>query len=324
MLFPSLRRFFLILLLLVPVAAHAADPNDDAWVLLDKAGQAAHKLSYKGVFVFQAGPNISSMQITHMNYAQGEFARLISLDGAPREVLRQGNDVVIYSPRNEKVMIQRRRVQSTFPALLPGVSDALKQSYQIRMAGSERVGGRDSTVVYLDPRDHYRYGYRFSVDQEFGLLLKSIMLDEHNQAIEQVAFNQLSLLDTQDMDWFHPTVTPGKTYVMQPEETVSPTVDGDGWTIAQLPPGFRQIDQVVRKIPGKPGPVHHLIFSDGLASVSLFIEALNKSSPPKQGLAVQGCTNVYATTVDGHQIVVVGEVPEATVKLIASAVSFNK
>lgn len=318
-------RHLLALLLAMPLAALAAAPEDELWVMLEKAGQAAHKLNYKGIFVYQSGRIVSSMQITHMNYAQGEFARLVSLDGAPREIFRQGNDVVIYNPHNEKIVIERRRVQSSFPALLPGLPDMLKANYQVRRAGQERVGGRDGVIIHLEPRDNYRYGYKFSVDREFGLLLKSVMLNERKEMIEQIAFNQLALMNTEDMDWFRPNVTPGKTYVMQPEETVSPALlEGEGWVIAQLPPGFRKVDQVRRKVPGKSAPVHHLVFSDGLASVSLFIETLDKAAAPKQGLASQGVTNVYANAVDGHQIIVVGDVPEATVKQIANAVSFKK
>lgn len=317
-------RLFFLWLLTMPMPGLAAGPGDDPWLMLEKAGQAAHKLNYKGIFVYQSGRIVSSMQITHMNFAQGEFTRLVSLDGAPREVFRQDNDVVIYNSRNEKVMIEKRRVQKPFPALLPRLPDMLEASYEVRMAGEERVGGRDGVIIQLDPRDHYRYGYKFSVDREFGLLLKSVMLNERSEVIEQVAFNQLSLINSQDMNWFRPNVSPGKTYEMQPEETVTPAVEGDGWVVSQLPPGFRKVDQVLRNVPGKSAPVHHLVFSDGLASVSLFIETLEKATPPKLGSGTQGATNVYASTTDGYQIIVVGEVPEATVRQIAGAVSFKK
>jgi sigma-E factor negative regulatory protein RseB len=317
-------RHSIVLLLLLPLTAIAA-PEDDLWIILDKAGQAAHKLNYKGIFVYQSGRNVSSMQITHMNYAQGEYARLVSLDGQPREVFRQGNDVVIYNARNEKVLIEKRRIQSSFPAVLPGLPETLKASYKVRKIGHERVGGRDGIIISLEPKDQYRYGYKFSVDREFGLLLKSVMLNERSEMIEQVAFSQLALLNTQDMDWFRPEVSPGKTYVMQPEETVTPALlEGEGWVVAQLPAGFRKVEQVRRKVPGKSSPVHHLVFSDGLASVSLFIETLEKGAQPRLGLAAQGGTNVYANAVDGYQIIVVGEVPEATVRQIANAVSFKK
>ncbi|HQR51441.1 MAG TPA: sigma-E factor regulatory protein RseB domain-containing protein [Methylophilaceae bacterium] len=161
-------RGLLACLCTLPLFGQAAGKEavDDPWLMLEKAGQAAHKLSYKGIFVYQSGPIVSSMQIIHMNYAQGEFARLVSLDGAPREVLRQGNDVLIYNQQKEKVMIEKRRVQNSFPALLPGLVDAaLKANYQARSAGMERVGGREVQIIHLVPRDRYRYGCHFSVDR---------------------------------------------------------------------------------------------------------------------------------------------------------------
>ena len=177
-------------LLLAPLLAQAAE--EDPWLMLEKAGQAARKLNYKGIFAYQSGRDVSNLQITHVNYPQGEFARVVSLDGAPREVLRHGNEAVIYSPQNEKVMIEKRRVQSSFPALLPGLADALKASYQARVTGHERVGGRDGVVIQLIPHDHYRYAYRFSVDREFGLLLKSLMFNEKNEVVEQVLMDQIA------------------------------------------------------------------------------------------------------------------------------------
>ncbi len=318
-------RSWLCCLLITPLLGQAAALEEDPWLVLEKAGQAAHKLSYKGIFVYQAGHGVSNMQITHMNYPQGEFARVISLDGAPREMLRQGNEAVIYSPQNEKVMIEKRRVQNSFPAMLPGLSDALRASYQARVTGQERVGGRDGVVIQLAPRDRYRYGYRFSVDREFGLLLKSVMFNERNEPVEQVAFSQLTLMPIAAMDWFHPNIERGKDYVMQPEENVIPNrAEGEGWRVAQLPPGYVKVDQLNRLMAGKTQPVRQLIFSDGIATVSLFIEALDKGAPPKSGHLLQGATNIYACVVDGYQLVVVGEVPEVVVRQIGDSVSVKK
>jgi sigma-E factor negative regulatory protein RseB len=311
--------------LMTPLLGQAAAFEDDPWLMLEKAGQAAHKLSYKGIFVYQGGHTVGNIQIMHMNYPQGEFARVISLDGEPREVLRQGNEAVIYSPHNEKVMIEKRRVQSSFPALLPGLADTLKASYQARMIGQERVGGRDGWVVQLTPRDRLRYGYRFSVDREYGLLLKSVMFNERNEVVEQVAFSQLALIPSAGMDWFHPNVERGKSYLMQPEDSVVQSKnEAEGWKVTQLPPGFVIIDQVARLLPGKTQPVNQIVYSDGIASVSVFIEALDKSAVPKMGQLVQGVSNVYANVVDGYQVIVVGEVPDAVVKQIGDSVTFKK
>ena len=319
------RQNLLIIFLCAYSGLCAAETTADPWLLLEKAAQAAHKLSYKGIFVYQAGANVSAMQITHLNYDNGEFARLVSLDGAPREVLRHDNEVLIYNQKNEQVVIEKRLSKNSFPAILPGLVDALKSSYDVHVAGQERVGGRDCQIIHLEPRDHYRYGYRFSVDREFGLLLKSVMLNEHNAAIEQTAFNQLTMMYGTSMDWFRPGLEGGKSFVMQPQETVTPgALVEESWTLAPLPAGYRKIEHMQRQIPGKPFPVSHLVFSDGLASVSMFIEPLNKNVPPKIGYATQGATNILASVSDGYQLIVVGEVPEVTVRKFSAAISFKK
>lgn len=320
-------RKLLLCLLLAPLLAQAIGQElaDDPWQLLEKAAEAAHKLNYKGVFVYQIGQNVNSFQITHINYGTGEFARVTVLDGAPREVLRQGNETVIYQPRNERAMVEKRRVQSSFPAILPTLTDALKFSYQIRQAGLERVGGRDGVIIQLDPRDKLRYGYRFWLDRQSGLLLKSVMINERGDMVEQIAFNQLLLVNNPDMDWFHPGADSARINNMQVEEKARQYgVEGDGWVITQLPAGFHKVEQVRRNVSGKTVMASHLVFSDGLASVSLFIEPIEKNVAPKQGRCVQGATNVFADVVDDHQVIVVGEVPEATVRQIAGSVSFRK
>lgn len=314
-------------LLAISATAVFAGPNavDDPWIVLDKAAHAARELSYKGVFIYQSGVNSRSVEITHMNSGKDEYSRIVMLDGSPREVLSQGADVVIFSPKNEKVVIEKRRGQNMFPALFPANMDAIKVSYQARMGEVERVGGREGQIVYLDPRDHYRYSYKFWADREYGLLLKSLTSNERNQMMEQITFNQLSLLGTQNMDWFQPSVDSKKAYVME-EGTVPISTSNEvgSWTLTDLPAGFRKIDQLKRRVRGKKTPVNQIIFSDGLASVSLFIEPLAKGARPKMGHTVMGATNFYANVTDGHQIMVVGEVPEVTVTQIANAVSFKK
>lgn len=295
---------------------------DDSWQLLQNAANAARELSYRGIFVYQTGSNTRSVQITHMNYGQGEYARSVVLDGSPREVLSQGSELVIYSPKNEKVVITKRRAQNLFPALLPPDIEDLKASYEVRMGGQERVGGRTGQIVFLDSRDQYRYGYKFWADQQYGLILKSITFNENNDPVEQITFTQLTLLDTKEMDWFQPTVDPTKSYVMEEESVALTPADMASIEITQLPAGYRRIDQVKRKVSGKRDPVTHCIFSDGLATVSLFIEPLNKRHP-KIGPYSMGATNFYTQINNDYQIVAVGEVPAATVAQLANAVKFK-
>lgn len=316
-------RIILLLLLALPQLVRAT-PALDPWQVIEKASAAARELNYQGIFVYQAGNNMTSVQITHTNMAAvGEFARVIVLDGAPKEVLRQGNEVLIYQPKSERVLIEKRRIHNSFPALLPKISDVLKANYQLDEGGTERVVGREAYLLTLTPHDKLRYASKFWVDTDTGLLLKVALLNEKNEVVEQISFTQLKLVGNASMDWFRPTEERNKRYYLKPEEVVTPSAQPDGWVIGQLPQGFRKTEQVRRQVPGKAAPVTHVVFCDGLATVSLFIEPLDKRVPFKQGSMSQGATNLYATTVAEHQIVVLGEVPQATVMQIANSVSYK-
>ena len=320
-----MKRFAFIFLLCLNGGAYAAD-SSDPWLTVEKASQAAHRLNYKGVFLYQSGSVTNSMHITHMNYgARGEFARIVVLDGTPREVLRQGNNAVIYQPQKEKVLIDKRRLQSGFPALLPSVSDDIRTNYQIRVQGEERVGGRDGQVLLIESRDKNRYRYKFWADKDSGILLKLVILNDKDEILEQVAFNQLTLVNEDRMDWFHPEVQPGKRYEMAEEEKVASGGQDFGWAINSIPVGFRKTDQVVRTFPGKSNPVNQLVFWDGLVSVSLFVEpVVPQPNVARTGMYSQGATNVLVTLRDGHQVIVMGEVPPQVIQLFSNAVVFGK
>ncbi len=317
-----MKRIVLVLSFLLWSAAALAG-QDDAWMMLEKASQAAHALSYKGIFVYQTGASSKSVQVTHMNYGQGEYSRMVVLDGSPREALSQGNDMVIFNPRNEKVVIEKKRGQSMFPALLPDNMELIKTVYQAQLGGEERVGGRDGYVVNLSPKDQYRYGYKLWTDKEYGLLLKSMMISDKNVALDQIAFSQILLMDGQSMDWFRPTLDKTKAYVMEKDAPSKLDASEIDWDVTKLPNGYRKVDQVKRMVANKQTPVTQLIFSDGLSSVSVFIEDIPKGVRPKVGHTMMGATHFYAIVNDAHQVIAVGEVPEVTVTFFANAVSFK-
>jgi len=317
----------LIAILLSSVNVKASD--EDNWQLLQKAAVAARALSYKGIFVCQTSKQIRSVEIVHMYDGQHEFARNVILDGSPREVLNHSGDVVIYNPQHEKVIIEKRRGQNLFPAVLPVNLQTIKLSYNLRQAETERVAGRTAQVLVLEPKDALRYSYRFWVDAEYGLLLKSVMFNQRDEVVESISFNQLSLMNTMGLDWFKPKIDHNKSYVMEHEQLVIASPDGVvDWEMKSLPAGYRKVDQLMRKVQGKSEPVTHVVFSDGLASVSLFIEHINKNNKTKATqkniLSSSGNTNFYTHVNHGHLVTVVGDVPEATVVQIANAVVFKK
>ena len=326
--FKSLAQMRNILVLLFAfIAQHgfAAEDDEAAWQMLQKSAVAAHALSYQGIFVCNSGKQSRSVEIKHMFDGQNEYSRNVVLDGAPREVLSQDGNLVIYNPKNEKIVIEKRRGHNMFPAVLPKNLDRIKANYRLKMGGIERVAGRDAQVLLLTPKDQLRYQHHFWVDTEFGLILKSVILNHQNEAIDQIGFSQLNLFNTLNLDWFKPKIDANKDYVMEEENATDvDTSLSPHWMLKDLPAGYRKVEQMVRKVRGKDFPVTHVVFSDGLASVSLFIEPLAKDVKPKTGASSVGNTNFYSRASGFLQVTSVGEVPAATTASIANAVVFVK
>jgi len=313
---------FVIRAVFALVICQQAFADEDLWATMQKTASAARELNYQGLFIYHNGAIIRSVQITHINEAGREFTRNVVLDGRPREVFSEGDDIVIFNAKNDKVVIEKRRGQNLFPAMLPTQLHPLKQNYKLRFVGQERIAGRLAQVIDMIPNDNLRYQYRVWSDSEYGLLLKMSMLDIKGNTLEQIGFNQVSMLQTKDLDWFQPKIDASKPYVM--DDTTDLTHVENNLVIANLPAGYKKVDQIRLNVPGRTVPVQQLIFSDGLASVSLFVEPVIKGMQPRIGKKTMGSTNVYAHVLNGYQLVVVGEVPAQTVEQIAQQVTFKK
>ena len=300
---------------------HAQAYAEDAWATLQKTAIAARSLNYSGMFIYQNGSQLRTVQIIHMNDGINEFARSTVMEGEPREVYSKGKDVVIIKPKNDKVVMEKRHGQNLFPAILPSSLDAIKVSYSARLGTSETVSGRSTQIVYLESKDSYRYNYKLWVDEENNLLLKMMLLNK-NETLEQVEFNQIDFLNNPKSSSVQPKIDVSKSYVVD-DTTQSSHASGGNWQISVLPPGYRKIDQIEIKVPNKNVTVNQLIYSDGLAAVSLFIEPVSKGVRPKTGHLTMGSTNMCANVIAGHQIIVIGEVPATTVIEMSKAVSFK-
>jgi sigma-E factor negative regulatory protein RseB len=291
----------------------------DAWQILEKSAYAARELNYEGQFSYVNGDNALKVEIRHMNYGGHEVARNIVLDKSRREVYSEGDDIVIFQPTNKNVMIKKMRGKNLFPAMLPTGLSVIKSNYNAFLAGTEYVAEREATIIELVPNDAYRYRYKIWADTQFGLILKITLLDSDANILEQIHFNKLSMLNSKNLNWFQPKFEMGKEYVTE-QLNLMKHVDND-LIVTNLPAGYQQIDHIQRTKDGNT--VDQLVFSDGIGSVSVFIEPTTKGKRPKKGHMPMGSTNLYAEVIEGHQVIVVGEVPAATVQSLAKAVSFK-
>jgi len=300
----------------------ASEGTSAAWLVLKKSAYAARELNYEGQFIYVNGEQTRTVDITHMNYGGHEVARNVVLDANQREVYSKGNDIVILQPTTKNVIIKKRRGKNLFPAMLPTDLSTIKANYSAELAGTEFVANREAQIVELMPADAYRYRYKVWIDAKFGLVLKMTLLNGSNKTLEQIYFNKLNMLHSQKLNWFEPKLDMSKRYVAEKDTPVT-MVDND-WQVTDLPAGYQKINHIQRQVHGKNKMVDQMVFSDGLASVSVFIEPLVKGQRPKKGHMLMGSTNMCANVIQGHQVIVVGEVPEKTVQTIARAVRLKQ
>jgi sigma-E factor negative regulatory protein RseB len=309
-------------LLLCTVATLAqAQTTPEAMRWLSKIYQATEKLSYSGIFVYQQGARTETSRITRLAGKRGGIEKLEVLDGAPREILRTRNEIRCYLPESRVVKVDRRGDPRAFPALLPERVSALAEHYTISLGHRRRIAGYECQAILLTPKDELRYGYRLWADAHSGMLLKAQTFNRQGDTLEQFTFTQLELGDV-PRDRLRPPPAARHWHVEQ--AGVSPAnLAQAGWSVGTPLPGFRKIVEV-RRMLSDARPVGQLVYSDGLAAVSVFIEPISgRPDSARNGVASMGAVNVYRREVADHLVTVVGEAPAASVRRIGDTVEFH-
>ncbi len=303
-----------------------AEQQIDAAAWLQKMVVAAQKLNYTGTFVYQSGGSAETSRITHVVGANGEQEKLEVLDGSPREVLRTNDEVKCFLPDDKTVIVERRWQYKGFPALLPSSFGGLTEYYKIHKGELSRVAGLESQLIILEPRDALRYGHLFWADTSSGLLLKARMVDEREETIEQFAFSQIQIGGSIDRDLLLPKFDVQSTaWRVQNAHAAETSPAGGDWVFKTLLPGFRKSAGMKRRTSRAGVEAAHYVFSDGLASISVFIEPLAEDdAKPTLGTYSAGAINVYKRTVGNNLITILGEVPPATLKRLGEGIEPRK
>jgi len=303
------------LLCIVAGTAQAQSPESLAW--LRKIQDATRNLSYTGTFVYQHGGRSETSRITRLATADTE--RLEVLDGMPRELVRTRDTVRCYLPESHVVKVERRAPERSFPALLPEQLGAIAQHYDIALGDTRRIGGLECQAVLLQPKDNLRYGYRLYADTASGMLVRAVTVDSAGNQIEQFMFTQLQIGHV-SADMVKPRHA---AQAWRIEEAAAAPARLTGWSLDTELPGFHKITELTRRI-GETKPVGQLVYSDGLAAVSVFIEPLAvRREPPRMGLTSLGAIHIYTREVANHMVTVVGEAPAASVQRIANSVQYR-
>ena len=316
---------------IVPQAAFAqadAPARQQAAAWLDRIREAAQRENYEGVFVYQRGDFVQSSRIAH--YAvrgEGEFESLESLDGQPRKLLRHDDDLYTFVPERHLCVVEKRLNRDAFPALMSETGAQVLSVYDPKLLNGDRVAGIDAQVIELDPKDAYRFAYKLWADAKTGLLLRVQTLDASGQVLEQIAFTQVRIGVPAQKSSIVSAMrnTSGWKLVRPPVSPID--MHAQGWRIKPDVAGFREIRELRRPMAARdasapPISVDQAVFSDGLSTISVFIEPAENNSR-KEGAGSTGATHVLVTRYRDYWITVLGEVPQTTLQRFASAIEYK-
>ena len=292
---------------------------------IQKMSDAMRNLSYRGNFVYMHGNQLESMQISHYRDENGEKERLISLNGEAREVIRDNQNLTCIWPSSRKVVVDLSRQNSFSPIFIPEDISRLEKFYNMKLLGMDRIANQETMVVHIDPKDRYRYGMKFWINQDNGLMMKSSLIDETNREIEQVMFTSLELFEDGEKLVVDTLPKLGNNFTLVRYHrggSNDSAVADSAWQLSGAPGGFWRESVHRRKIPGTQQIVQQMVYTDGLASLSVFIERHNNDT--QSGSSSMGAVNAFIRILKDHSVTAIGEVPAVTVRQVAEGVTYRK
>lgn len=301
---------------LIPATA-LADTTREPLEWLGRMAAAGQRLNYTGTFIYQSGRDVETSRITHKVDANGEHERLEVLDGSPREVIRSNNQVQCVLPDQKLVIVDQGNARRAFPARLPASYAGVAENYWITLGEPGRVAGLEAQQIVLEPRDELRFGHRLWADMATGLLLKARMVDEQGEVIEQFTFTDVKIGGEIAMDELKPRFIKNDQWKVISARGDDVRPEDKGWVLEPPLTGYALKSVVRRPVGQGRKEILHIVYSDGLAAISVFIETADGDSG-KQGIGAMatGPINIYKRVVSEHLITVLGEVPMAAVRQI--------
>ena len=311
----------LLVLCGLPAVAAAQDGDPATW--LQRMSNALQSSSYEGTVIREtAGKDEDEvLRVVHTVTDGVIRERLVAQEGKEMEIIRNGSQVHFILPERKSVLVEHWKDQSTLFSTLPSDGVRLGAEYDASMEGEERVAGRRAVVIAIRPHDEYRFGHRVWLDRETGFPLCSRLIGTNGRTLEEVKFASIVFDGDIGDSALEPSYnTHSFKWYAEPVRKVMPAVE-TGWQSDDLPSGFRLVSSQEEVMPGSDRPVTHILFSDGVASVSVFID--REAQSPDTTRSTVGKSNAYSTVVDDYRVTAIGDVPERTVEQIASSMRLN-
>ncbi|MBT8098611.1 MAG: MucB/RseB C-terminal domain-containing protein [Gammaproteobacteria bacterium] len=292
-----------------------ADEGPHEW--LDRMSRAVQSTNYEGTVIRISNGRTEALKVIHTVTDGIIKERVIAQEGDGLEIIRIGNEVHCILPGRQSVLVEEWNDQSTLFSTLPSSHLRFGNEYDVKIVAKDRVAGRDAIRLAIKPHDEFRYEHRVWLDTQTGFPLQTQLIGNSSEPLEQVKFADINFDTEINASALMPTYsTENFKWYNQPRRQIT-KVEDSNWHNPNLPAGFELVSAQHEVMPGTTDVVTHLLYSDGLASVSVFVapHADEKISAKKRA----GASNSFSTVIKDFRITAVGEVPAATVERVASS-----
>ncbi len=307
-------------LMLLLAGSVAADQFDEARDWLERMARGMQEHDYQGTFVYVRGADIETIRLTHMRRDGVVHERMVAVSGPLREIVRDGEGVRAIIGEQERPLQDPLLTGAVFPDFSVAALERARGRYLFEIGGVGRVAGHEGRRISIVPRDKYRYGYELWLDTESALLLRWVLYDADRRPLAKLMFTDLVTGDKVDPAGLRSEAPAGRFITI---ESAAPQLDAPGaptgghaLTPRHLPPGFR----LAAHASHVENPAYeHLVYSDGLASVSVYLEPAGGEGGIPPGLSRMGTTNAWSRSRQERRVTAIGEVPPITLKVIGHA-----
>lgn len=264
---------------------------------------------------------MSSARIWHVSQGEQQVELVEALTGEPRSVYRHNNEVLTFLPQSKLALREQRQSSAHLVEFLRAASSGIADIYSARALVPDRVAGLAAEVVQLVPHDRLRYGYRVWTEQKSGLVLKLQMLDADGRVLEQAAFSEVQLDAPLKMSKLLRMMSQTEGYRVETATLPRIATGAEQWALKKNLPGFKLVSRLQRA-PLEANQARQAMqwtFSDGLATVSLFVEPFDpKRHGPEASLSM-GATQTLTRRLGNDWVTAMGEVPLGTLKLFIAS-----
>ena len=283
---------------------------------LNRMAAAVQMTSYEGTVIRIQDGEVEVLKVAHAVSDGVIREKVVAQEGNGLEIIRVGNEVHSILPHRKSILVEQWDDQSTLFSTLPSSEIRFGSEYDVAIVRNERVAGRETKLLAIRPHDEYRYGHRIWLDTETSFPLRTQLIDDDGTAIEEVEFAEITLnKEIQDSALVSSFNIENFTRVKQTSGHSASEIETN-WMSDELPAGFRAVATHEELMQGSDELVTHILYSDGLANVSVFIAA--SSGKMLAGAARLGGSNSFSIEIDEYEITAIGEVPALTVELIAT------